>query len=375
MGHSEIIESVETIIVDLPLVRHQRFASIGANTQSVVYVFVRTNSGIEGVGESSTPSGPWWGGEAAETIKVMIDLYFTPLMIGADAFDIDLIIAKLDNVAYGNAFAKAGIEMALLDIQGKALQEPVCNLLGGKVRDDLEMSWPLATGDAKAEIEEAEHKLAERLHRVFKLKMGALEPAEDVKRACEVARALSGHASVRVDINERWDEATAKWAVPRMIDAGVTLIEQPMARWNLDAAARLTESIDIPHLLDESVCTAEDMAAVVAKRAGSLTSLKIMKSKGMLRTKRIAEQSLAAGIPIYMGTFLEPTYGTLANMQLCATFTDLPYGGELAGGLLVADDICTEPADYRDFKLHLREGVGMGVQIDRSQLNALRRRG
>ncbi len=53
---------------------------------------------------------------------------------------------------------------------------------------------------------------------------------QDVGCACEVARALSDHAGVRADINERWDEETAKWALPRMIDAGIELIEQPMAR-------------------------------------------------------------------------------------------------------------------------------------------------
>jgi len=373
MANAEVIEAVETVIVDLPLVRLQRFAAIGAASQSVVYVFVRTQSGIVGIGESSTPGGPWWGGEAAETIKVMIDLYLAPQLVGENAFRIEPIMRKLDGVAHGNAFAKAGLEMALLDIQGKALQQPACNLLGGRVRDDLVMSWPLATGDAKAEIEEAERKLADRLHRVFKLKMGALEPAKDVERACAVARALSGHASVRADINERWDEETANWAVPTLIDAGVELIEQPMARWDLEAAARLTAAIKVPQLLDESVCTEQDMAAVVASKAGSLTSLKIMKSKGMLRTKAIAELSLAGGIPIYMGTFLEPAYGTMANMQLCATLEDLPYGGELAGGLLVAEDICTRPPDYREFKLHLHDGVGMGMEIDPDRLKAFRR--
>jgi len=370
---SQIIESVETVIVDLPLVRLQRFAAIGATSQSLVYIFVRTKDGIEGVGESSTPSGPWWGGEAPETIKVMIDTYLAPIMIGEDVFNIDQIMAKLDNVAYGNAFAKAGIEMAMLDIQGKALNQPVYNLLGGKVRDSLPISWPLATGEAKLEIAEAEEKLAARLHNIFKLKMGALDPATDVKRACEVASALRDHASIRADVNERWDEETVSWAVPRMVNAGIEMIEQPLPRWNLAAASRLTESLNVPHMLDESICTPQDMLAIAASNAGSLISLKIMKSKGIRPTKTIADMSLAAGIPLFMGTFLEPSYGAGANMQLCATLADLPYGGELAGGLLVAEDVCKVPADYHDFELHLQAGVGMGVEIDPEKLRSFRR--
>lgn len=369
----QTIEAIETVIVDLPLVRTQRFAALSAQRQSFVLVFLRTTDGIEGVGESSLPSGPWWGGESVESIKATIDTYLAPLVLGEDAFRIDAILARMDAGLHGNSFAKAGIEMAILDIQGKVLQQPVYNLLGGKVRDSMPMSWPLATGDAAAEIDEAQSKVDARLAKNFKLKMGFLEPVKDVARACEVARALEGVANVRVDPNSRWDETTAAWAVPRLVDAGVDMIEQPLQRWNLDGCARLTASTTVAHLLDESVCTLQDMLRIAELRAGSLISLKIMKTGGMRKTKALAEISLAAGIPVYMGTFLESSYGTGANMQLCATLDVLPYGGELAGALLAAESITEEPADYRDFALHLPDGVGLGVSVDRDKLAAFRR--
>lgn len=370
---SQTIEAIETVIVDLPLVRTQRFAALSAQRQSFVLVFLRTADGVEGVGESSLPSGPWWGGESVESIRATIDTYLAPLVLGEDAFCIDAILARMDAALHGNSFAKAGIEMAILDIQGKVLQQPVYNLLGGKVRDSMPMSWPLATGDAQAEIDEAQSKVDARLARNFKLKMGFLEPEKDVARACEVARALEGTARVRVDPNSRWDETTAAWAVPRLVDAGVDMIEQPLQRWNLAGCARLTASTTAAHLLDESVCTLQDMLRIAELRAGSLVSLKIMKTGGMRKTKALAEISLAAGIPVYMGTFLESSYGTGANMQLCATLGDLPYGGELAGALLAAESITEEPADYRDFALHLPQGVGLGVAVDRDKLAAFRR--
>jgi muconate cycloisomerase/chloromuconate cycloisomerase len=188
-----------------------------------------------------------------------------------------------------------------------------------------------------------------------------------------VARALEGVANVRVDPNSRWDETTAAWAIPRLVDAGIDMIEQPLQRWNLVGCARLTAATAVAHLLDESVCTLQDMLRIAELRAGSLISLKIMKTGGMRKTKALAEISLAAGIPVYMGTFLESSYGTGANMQLCATLDHLPYGGELAGALLAAESITEEPADYRDFALHLPKGVGLGVAVDRDKLKAFRR--
>ncbi len=373
-GHStQRIETVEAIIVDLPLVREQRFAALDARSQSMVLLFLRTHDGIEGVGEVSLPSGPWWGGESVESIKANVDAYLAPLVIGEDAFAIDGIMGKLDDAVFGNSFAKAGIEMALLDIQGKALEQPVYNLLGGKARDSLPVAWPLATGDAGAEIDEAREKLDQRLHRIFKLKMGAMDPEADVARACRVARELEGLAQVRCDPNGRWDETTASWAVPRLVDAGVDLIEQPLQRWNLAGCARLTQQCPIAHMLDESVCSLQDMQRVAELRAGSLISLKIMKTGGMRRTKTLSEMALAAGIPVYMGTFLESSYGTGANMQFCATLKDLPYGGELSGPLLVAESITEQDPEYRDFELHLQTGTGLGMNIDRDKLAAFRR--
>ncbi len=367
------VASVEAVIVDLPLVREQRFAALNARGQSMVLVFVRSSCGAEGVGEASLPSGPWWGGESVESIKVHIDEYFAPLMIGEDAFAVDAIMQKLDDAVFGNSFAKAGLEMALLDLQGKVLNTPVYNLLGGKVRDSLPVSWPLATGDPNLEIEEALGKIEARLHNVFKLKMGAVEPTKDVERACAVARGLEGKAKVRCDPNGRWDETTAAWAVPRLADAGVDLIEQPLQRWNIEGCARLTASCPIVHMLDESVCTLQDMQRIAQLRAASLISLKIMKTGGMRRSKVLAEMALAAGIPVYMGTFLESSFGTGANMQFCATLKDLPFGGELAGALLVSESITQRPADYHDFELHLQDGVGLGVEVDGDKLAAFRR--
>lgn len=367
------IHSVETVVVDLPLQRTQRFAAVGAQSTAVVLVRVITDSGIEGIGECCTPSGPWWAGESVESIKLMIDTYIAPHIAGEDAFDVRGIFGRVDRKLFGNAFAKAGVEMALLDIQGKASGVAVCDLLGGRQRDSMPCSWPLATGTAEAEIEEAEQRIADRQFNIFKLKMGFMDPEADVERACAVARGLEGKASVRADPNESWDEATCKWALPRMEDAGIAMIEQPMARWNLEGAARITERSNAAVMLDESQCTVQDMLRIGQMHAADLVSIKVMKSAGLINSRRVADIALASGISLYMGTFLECSIGTAASMQLAVTFDDLPYGGELSGPCLVAEDIAVRPARYEDYELQLENGVGLAVEVDEDRVAALRR--
>ncbi len=368
------IRSVECVIVDLPLKRLQRFSALGANDQSFVIIFIRSDEGAIGIGEAVTPSGPWWGGESVESIKLHIDRYLAPLLVGADAFAVEELRIKMDQQLHGNHFAKAGIEMAVMDLIGKTIQQPLYNLFGGKVRESLAVSWPLATGDADAEIAEAEEKLDLGLHRVFKLKMGALPPEEDVARACKIARALEDRASVRADPNEMWSESVASWAMQRLADAGLELMEQPLPRWNLAGSARLQQRFDMEMMLDESMCSVQDMLKIGYTCAARSVSLKVMKSGGLRNTKAISEIASAAGISVYMGTFLESSLGTAANMQLCATLSNLPFGGELIGPLLLADDLCEKPAIYKDFRLWLAEdGPGIGVTLDKDKLKHYQR--
>lgn len=357
----------------MPLKRTQRFAAVGAESTAIVLIRIKTKHGVEGIGEACTPSGPWWGGESVESIKLMIDTYITPLIIGEDPFNIISIMNKLNRKLFGNAFAKAAVEMALLDIQGKSLGAPVYDLLGGKQRGELYCSWPLATGVPEDEIDEALQRIEARQFNNFKLKMGFLGPQEDVRRACDVARGLAGKANVRVDPNEMWDEVTAKWAIPRLEDAGIEFIEQPMARWNIEGSARLTERSNVAIMLDESICTPEDMVRIVNTHAADVVSLKLMKSSGIHSTKKIADIAMAGGVAVYMGTFLECSIGTAANMQFAATLAHLPFGGELSGPCLVAEDIAVRPARYENFALQLEDGVGIAVEVDEDKVRAFDR--
>jgi muconate cycloisomerase/chloromuconate cycloisomerase len=171
----------------------------------------------------------------------------------------------------------------------------------------------------------------------------------------------------------RWNEVDALWALPRLADVGVEMIEQPLPRNDLDGAARLQARSAIPIMLDESIRTTHDMLEAAKKGAGALISLKLMKSGGMVSSRAVAEVALAAGSALYMGTFLESSLGTSGNMQFCATLPHLPLGGELVGPMLIADDINEEPVRYIDGALQLPSGNGIGARIDEDKLEAYRR--
>ena len=363
-----LIESLTTQIVDLPTIRPHTLAMHTMRKQTLVILRLRCSDGIEGIGEATTIGGLAYGYESPESIKANIDAHLAPMLTGKPAANINAAMQTLDKIAKGNTFAKSGIESALLDAQGKRLGLPVSELLGGRVRDSLEVAWTLASGDTARDIAEAEQMLEARRHRIFKLKIGANPLEQDLKHVLAIKKALGDRASVRVDVNQYWDESQAIRGCQVLGDNGIDLIEQPISRVNRSGQVRLNQRSPAPIMADESIESVEDAFSLAADGAASIFALKIAKNGGpraVLRTAAIAE---AAGIALYGGTMLEGAIGTLASAHAFLTLRQLSWGTELFGPLLLTEDIVTEPPVYRDFALHVPRTPGLGLSLDEERL-------
>ncbi len=234
------IVSIETTILDVPLVRPHRFATTSMTAQPLLLVAIRTSDGVIGYGEGVVPGGPWWGGESVETMQVIIEKYIAPVVVGRRVDHITVIMADIEKVVANARFAKAAVDVALHDAWARSLGVPVHTLLGGAFRESVDVTWALGAAPADEIIEEAHEKLESRLNFSFKLKMGALDPAVDVARIVNIAQALDGHAGVRVDVNARWDRFTALRYLPQLAEGGVELIEQPTPADQIEVLAELS---------------------------------------------------------------------------------------------------------------------------------------
>ncbi len=368
------IVSMTSTIVDVPTVRRHKLSNTSVTAQSYVIVQVRLANGVEGAGEAATLGGPRWSEESVEGIKATVDTYLAPALIGRRADLVEAAGAQMDLAAKRNNAAKAAVETALWDALGRTLGLPVTALLGGAVRDRVPVLWTLASGDRVQEVEEAGHKLEARLHRTFKVKIGALEPAADMARMRHLAQALEGRAELIVDANQAWDETVSARCLPQLEEMGVRLVEQPVPAWNLPAMARLRARPRTPPLLaDECVFTVHDMLAVGAAGAADAVSLKLVKHGGLLGLKRVAAVAEAAGIALYGGCLLESSVGAAAHLQAFATLRELAWGCEHFGPQILVGDLVTEPLRFEDFHVHLPAGPGIGVVLDQDKLRAYAR--
>jgi muconate cycloisomerase len=362
------ISSISTTIVDVPTVRPHELSSLSVTAQSYVIVELRLANGADGIGEAATLGGPRWGEESVESIKATIDAYLAPALLGAPADRFEAARARMDAAAKRNNAAKAAIESALFDAVGKTLGVPAVQLLGGAVRDSIPVLWTLASGDPAQEIEEAENKLAARLHDAFKVKIGARSPEVDLARLRRLAGALAGRASLIVDANQAWDETTALRCLPVLTELGVRLVEQPLPAWDLAGMARLRARSTVPLMADESVFSAHDMLDVVRAGAADVVSLKLVKHGGLLATRDVAAVAEAAGIGLYGGCLLESSIGAAAHLHIFAGLRELGWGCEHFGPQILVDDLVEQPLRFADFRVHLPAGPGLGVGLDQDKL-------
>jgi muconate cycloisomerase len=367
------IVSIRTTIVDVPTVRRHELSSLSVTAQSYVIVELRLANGAEGVGEAATLGGPRWSEESVESIKVVIDAYLAPALLGAPANRFEAAHIRMDKAAKRNNAAKAAIETALFDAVGKTLGVPAGQLLGGGVRESVPVLWTLASGDPAQEIEEAEKKIAAGLHNTFKVKIGARSPEADVARLGRLARALADRASLIVDVNQAWDETIALRYLPVLAELGVRLVEQPVPAWNLAGMARLRARSTVPLMADECVFSTHDMLDVVRSGAADVVSLKLVKHGGLLAMRDVAAVAEAAGIGLYGGCLLESSIGAAAHLQVFAGLRELAWGCEHFGPQILVEDLVEQPLRFADFRIHLPAGPGLGVTLDQDKLRRFAR--
>lgn len=367
------ITRVRTWILDIPFHQPATLSYGTSATQSFVIVQVDTDEGLVGLGEAPVlGGGPYWNEETPETIKTIIDRYVSPVVIGENPLQMTLVMSRVEYSVKGNYFAKSAIEIALHDIIGRYLEQPIHTLFGGMYRQSIDLSWTLATGDASAEIDEAA-ELWDRGHRIFKFKVGSSELDDDVARI-RAWREAFPTATVRVDANQGWDERTTLRACSKLSDLDIDMLEQPIPRSNLDGMARIRDRIDIPLMADESVCMPDDMVRVVRHGAADAVSLKPSKSGGLRGTLKVAAIAEGAQLAAYVGCMRETSIGTAAYAHVAASVPGVTLGCELFGPLMLAADIARNPVLYENGSVVVPTGPGLGVDLDTERLESVRRR-
>jgi L-Ala-D/L-Glu epimerase len=326
--------------LDLSTVFEFRIAVGGGSGHANTLVRI-THEGIEGLGEAS-PSHYY--GESRALIEAALDTWAPHL--GDDPFALERIERRLHDVLRGHRAAHAAIEMALHDWVGKRLGLPVWKLLGVDPA-----TTPLSCVTlGMASPEEMEKKLETVLDfPMLKVKLGAPGDVDNLRR---IRRRYTG--KIRVDANTAWSAPDAVRVLRQIEPLDIELVEQPVAREDLDGLAWVRARSPIPVFADESVHGAADVANLAGRVDG--VNLKIMKSGGLREMLRTIHAARAHGMKVMLGSMVESSLALTAAAQLAPLADYL----DLDGHWLIANDPF-DGAPREKGRIVLSERPGLGV--------------
>ena len=336
----------------------------------VIVLRVKSEDGTEGWGEAACWSVFTGTPEAS---FAALDRYIRPLVLHQRVADRPSIMDTALYVVAHATEAKAALESALLDLEGRLTDQPVHAILGTKVRDTIPLSVSIANPDFDQDI-----ALMERIRddgvSLVKLKTGFKDHAFDVMR-CEVIRRDFPHFQLRIDYNQG---LSTDEAMPRVLDLATfkpDFIEQPVRAHAYQAMATLRKACPVPLLADESVFGPEDMTRAAHEAIADGVSIKVMKSGGPTRAKITAEQAAAHGWSAYGGDMHETGLGHLAGVHLVASTPEIKLGCEFYHATYyVKHDILSDRFPVKDGHVIVPDGPGLGIQPDVSVIERFAKR-
>jgi galactonate dehydratase len=347
-----------------------------------VFLKLYTADGIEGVGEAyAVPFDP-------RTVARLLQDVCERLVVGADPFRIE----HLWRTIYAAGYAEhpdlttqgvlSAVEMACWDIVGKALNQPVYNLLGGRVHDKLRTYTYLYAG---APSEASPHTNAERaaaraayyVEQGFtavkfdpvgpsiptpkQLSLETLRNAENVVKA--VREAVGDQCDILVGTHGQMVTSSAIRLAKRIEPYDPLWFEEPVPPENRREMARVARSTSIPIATGERLSTKYEFAELLQRQAASILQMALGRVGGILEAKKIAGMAEAHYAQIAPHLYTGPVEGA-ANVQIdtCSPNFLIQEGIEMWGGFHA--EIVQEPLQWEKGYIIPPTRPGLGVELN-----------
>lgn len=361
------IRRVDAIPVALPLKSPMKMSGITIATAENLLVRIEAADGRVGWGEAA--SAPTMTGDTLGGLVAAVR-YLAPMLIGQDAFDRPALVQALRRALMGNTGAHSAVEMALLDLTGRAGNTRLIDAVAPKpLRTQVKPMWLLGNATPDEDIAEARAKEREGFH-FFKLKIGVKPLADEIAAAHAVREALGRKMPLCADANGGLTLTNAKRYVERTRAAKLAFIEQPLPHDDL-AGLKALSRLRVPIGVDESIHSLADVTANA--RAGAAgVSLKLIKLGGFTTAYEAAKLSRRLRLKANVAAKIaESSIATAAAVHLACVVPNVDWGVSLTHFYLAAD-IVRQPLAIRDGAVALPAGPGLGVEVDEAAVERFR---
>lgn len=380
------IQSVETILVQLPTRREHKWTGL---TEVIGrYLLVRMTDSDGRVGWGEAPALKDWGGEFGRYFgestlisKAVIENYLAPALVGVDLGNFAEMHARMDAAIKGYPYSKAALDFAAYDVTGKWLGVPVHMLLGGRVRSHVAVTHSIGLIPI-AEAEKEVAKVAAEGIKTIKIKIG-VDPKRDIEIVRVIRNAVGDEVELCVDANEGYSTPGEAIATVRAMDKyRLKYVEQPVM--GIERIAEVARAIDPPVMADESAWNAHDVIQISEHRAAQIVSIYTTKPGGLYKAMEVAAVCRAAGIICNVNGSVETGVGNLANIHLAAAApaatlscvvpvsTPAEWQTGQVGGIYYLDDLITAPMKLVNGAIEVPTAPGMGIDVDLAKIEKYR---
>lgn len=294
----------------------------GQSEWQVVVVRIIDDDGAEGWGEAS-PSAFY--GETVESVVAALN-GFAPLLEKANSWSIEAIERELGKSLRWNASARSAVSAALHDLAAKRLGVPVWKLWGLDRAEAPLSSFTIAIAPDAETLRSRVREASQ--YPLLKIKLGSSWDREIL----QIVKEEAPTARLRVDANCAWSAKEALSMLGPLTDAGVEMLEQPVAPANIEGLRFVRQHAKMPVVADESCIVATDIPRLAGVVDG--INIKLAKCGSLREAIRMIAVARAHDLSVMCGCMIETTLGIAAAMH----FSPLLDDADLDGAALLAND-------------------------------------
>ena len=317
-------------------------------------VRMTTTSGLEGWGESGLA---WHAGELAARRDALL-----AVLAGRSVYDIE----ELHTLeALSSPALRSAVEMALWDLLGRALRQPLCNLLGGYYRRRVPVTVRLPARRAELTAQ-VSRELAEQGFHTQTL-AGSGRPEADLKAVAAIREMVGSRIELRFDAAGQYDAENARDLCTHLEYHNLQFLLDPLGTREIYPAAALTRQTSVPLALWRTIRGPADVLVAVRSSAAAFLVVDLEQVGGIVPARACAAIAAAAGVVPLLGGRTSLGVATATMLHLAAATSAFSAANDIAPGHL-RDTVLADPLEITDGMITVPQSPGLGIEVDRAKV-------
>ena len=357
LQHAIQVDLVEVRLIRLPLL--EPFAtSFGSIDSRLVFLVSLEANGLKGWGEVVAEEEPLYSYETVGTALHIIRDFLGPALLARPIASTGEMVDRFMPFR-GHNMAKAGLELAFVDLVAQLSNRSISNVLGG-TRKRVPVGVSLGIQSKLSELLNRVERYLTLGYQRIKLK---IKPGWDIDIVTEVRR-LHPDILLSVDANAAYRLSDIDH-LKRLDSLGLLMIEQPLENDDLVDHAQLQRELKTPICLDESITNYRQAEKALKLGSCRMINIKVGRVGGYSQALAIHDLCLSQNVPVWCGGMLESGIGRAHNIAL-ASLSGFTLPGDISASsrYFARDVIVPEVVVAPDGTVEVPSGVGLGFTVD-----------